>query len=372
MPIPYHGQLNYNVTEETTGVDDTGIIAKINAYIDSININGSEIDPDKWYGESTIANGGVLGNLLRLLRVHINDMKDKQELSSDIAGQVYSSMIQTAISTSMQFLTADFELKQKSKLNDSSILNALIQGEQLLIDAKIKEWQRRETEFDLKVLKPLEREKLIEEVETLHIKHQVDQYNLDTILPDEHDKLIANRELIESQKDKVDYEVNTLMPDEHIINPHKVSLVDSETALNNARAAKVNRDKDLVDKQICITQAECDIKNYYRLHIQPHEADLAELKAILESITAGGSGSGTSYSKNDSLPYVRIQQTKKQTELYDRQKDAYDDNKYQKLFETQMNFAGIIFADAETQEPLTAVAGATPVTHTYDALKPPQ
>lgn len=35
-----------------------------------------------------------------------------------------------------------------------------------------------------------------------------------------------------------------------------------------------------------------------------------------------------------------------QRDLYERQKNAFDDNKYQKLFETQLNYNGMIFQDA--------------------------
>ena len=35
-----------------------------------------------------------------------------------------------------------------------------------------------------------------------------------------------------------------------------------------------------------------------------------------------------------------------QKELYERQKEAFDDNKYQKLFEAQLNYNGMVFQDA--------------------------
>lgn len=44
---------------------------------------------------------------------------------------------------------------------------------------------------------------------------------------------------------------------------------------------------------------------------------------------------------NQQLSVLRAQEA-----LYERQKDAFDDNKYQKLLETQMNYNGIIFQDA--------------------------
>lgn len=41
-----------------------------------------------------------------------------------------------------------------------------------------------------------------------------------------------------------------------------------------------------------------------------------------------------------------------QKDLYIRQKNAFDDNKYQKLFEAQLNYNGMVFQDADTPDVL--------------------
>ena len=41
-----------------------------------------------------------------------------------------------------------------------------------------------------------------------------------------------------------------------------------------------------------------------------------------------------------------------QEALYERQKEAFDDNKYQKLFEAQLNYNGMVFQDAENPDVL--------------------
>lgn len=41
-----------------------------------------------------------------------------------------------------------------------------------------------------------------------------------------------------------------------------------------------------------------------------------------------------------------------QKDLYVRQKESFDDNKYQKLFEAQLNYNGIVFQDADTPDVL--------------------
>ena len=41
-----------------------------------------------------------------------------------------------------------------------------------------------------------------------------------------------------------------------------------------------------------------------------------------------------------------------QKDLYTRQKEAFDDNKYQKLFEAQLNYNGMVFQDADNPDVL--------------------
>lgn len=41
-----------------------------------------------------------------------------------------------------------------------------------------------------------------------------------------------------------------------------------------------------------------------------------------------------------------------QIALYDRQRESFDDNKYQKLFEAQLNYNGMVFQDAATPDVL--------------------
>jgi len=41
-----------------------------------------------------------------------------------------------------------------------------------------------------------------------------------------------------------------------------------------------------------------------------------------------------------------------QIDLYTRQKESFDDNKYQKLFESQLNYNGMVFQDADAPDVL--------------------
>lgn len=57
----------------------------------------------------------------------------------------------------------------------------------------------------------------------------------------------------------------------------------------------------------------------------------------------------------------------KQTELYQRQKEGFDDNKYQKLFETQINAWGVMFSSGMlTEKP--AIIASDKVSQLYNSL----
>lgn len=57
----------------------------------------------------------------------------------------------------------------------------------------------------------------------------------------------------------------------------------------------------------------------------------------------------------------------KQTELYQRQKEGFDDNKYQKLFETQINAWGVMFSSGMLTEKPSIIA-SDKVSELYTAL----
>jgi hypothetical protein len=57
----------------------------------------------------------------------------------------------------------------------------------------------------------------------------------------------------------------------------------------------------------------------------------------------------------------------KQTELYQRQKEGFDDNKYQKLFETQINAWGVMFSSGMLAEK-PAIIASDKVSQLYNSL----
>ena len=57
----------------------------------------------------------------------------------------------------------------------------------------------------------------------------------------------------------------------------------------------------------------------------------------------------------------------KQTELYQRQKEGFDDNKYQKLFDSQINAWGLMFSSGMLTEKPAIITGDK-VSQLYNTL----
>lgn len=71
-----------------------------------------------------------------------------------------------------------------------------------------------------------------------------------------------------------------------------------------------------------------------------------------------------------SVPYNQVEVLKSQKELYDRQKQGFDDHKYQKLFESQLNSYSMMFGDMMGSSVKVPDAITNPeTTATYNKLK---
>ncbi len=627
MGTPYHDSPVYDIDAFDTGISDTSAIVKLQSIIDKIDTTGMTVEEGDLIGDATLTNGGVYGDLLRLMRLHINDAKDNNELTEENAGEVYAKMMETALGGSIDFLFRRLETKRVDKLASFDLIKSLYESNKIKLNTEQDQVLRKKSMFELDYLMPLEREQLIETIENLHIEHQgksiandTASFNLADILPKEADKLTKGNLLLDDEhlakvreldirtfyRDNIEVEEhtklvkgNTLLDDEHLakvkeldirnyyrdnieveeysklvkgnkllddehlakakeldirtfyrdnieveehtklikgntlltdehnlkvtelntkeyyrssmqpveksildnsytlgtiengiktyyrdsIQPEElvkltseVSNVDSDTALKaydlnttkplestllddkhcsnilemnirkyyattimpieasikeNERdlgaveilirtyykdhiqplemgikekeleleAKKIEiaekdillRGKEIELKQkelevktyelehllpvqvaheqadtdriialknklvaeLCIVSKDCDIKTYYNSNIQPWEARIAEAKAYTEEFAAGGDGSGDNFVYDNSMSKNKIDQMKKQTELYDRQKWSYDERKYQKLLDIQVNYSAMVFADADLPAPLT-------------------
>lgn len=66
---------------------------------------------------------------------------------------------------------------------------------------------------------------------------------------------------------------------------------------------------------------------------------------------------------------ANVASTNKQVELYERQRQGFDDNKYQKLFESQLNAWGLMYSSG-TLENIPTLVTSNAAASLYNTLKP--
>jgi len=448
MAIPYHGDTDYSekVSDLDTGYADSNGVTATNEIVDNIDPGGLSISVDELVGSKTLSDGGVLGDLLELLRVHVNDMINRSELDRTTAGQVYSSLIQTALTGSLDWVFRTNEVKQADKQRSLDMVQKLYEIEAAKLGVATMQEDRKLKMFDLNYIKPLDHEMLVEQVENQHIVHQLTQsqydgseinnntaqYNLDNILPkqatlldDDHSAKETELGIRSYYKDEMQTVEKSILDDEHCIKStdceikiyykdemqpeekltlvanreiaqknvdlkdRELDLADKELAMKDKELLLKDKELDLAEKELdmkqyeldnvlpsqvsltnaqaCVQNAECSIKTYYHDNIQVYEKDMAHAKAFQEEVNAGN------YNADDSMPAKKIEQMGIQNQLYTRQKDSYDDIKYQKLFDTQVNYAAMIFADRTEETPeVLQIGGGDAVVDTYNLLTPNQ
>jgi len=145
------------------------------------------------------------------------------------------------------------------------------------------------------------------------------------------DKMLSDTAIAEAQSDK-----DLLIKDEQITKlQEEIDLLgtqDSELSLNGAK------DRLVKDEQITKLQEEIDL-----LGTQDSELLLngAADRLLKTAQTATETDKLSTSAKNRDVMTT-------QEALYNRQRAGFDDNKYQKILETQMNAWGITFQDTDT------------------------
>ena len=77
---------------------------------------------DEIVGEQTIENGGYVGDLLKVARAHIDASVAANRLTQSQAGQVYATMVDSAIKTGVQYAV------EKENLRLSKVPSTLNKG----------------------------------------------------------------------------------------------------------------------------------------------------------------------------------------------------------------------------------------------------
>lgn len=123
MGIPYHDNPIYDFDDFDVGLSDEIARDKLDTVIDTVNPNGNTVELSELIGSRTLEDGGVYGDILRLSRLHINDAKDKNELTSEVAGEVYARMMDISLNGALSFLFQRTESSRLDRANSVKLIN---------------------------------------------------------------------------------------------------------------------------------------------------------------------------------------------------------------------------------------------------------
>lgn len=354
-------------------IDEDILIGLLQDVTTKLNDGSFSIpERDSLIGEGSMDEGGVVGDLLSLYSAHISSAIRGQNLTKAEAGKVYAEAIpaagQLALAIQQQEVNASISiLDAKTK-----IIVELLRTAQIKQDTELKLLQAKESEFRLKVLLPLEREKLKEEIASVHVKHALDTFVLSNLMPidiqvkqatlDDIAKGVEVKEATRLSTIKnteiADYNLTDMLPAEK----NKVEKDVEIASYNLTDILPANKSKIVAETSL--TNKEIDIKTYYKSFIQPEELTLTKSKAYQEFINAG------QYTLEASLPYKRMLQLEEQTVLYHKQGQHYEDQKYQALLDTIMNYSAMVYPDDPDGHLLTWAVTPSNSSSIYDALKP--
>jgi len=258
-----HTLTSYSLSDYDTGIDLQPALDALESLMGEIDVSGEQVDILTIVGEQTLLNGGYLGKLLRLIRVHIQDMKQRGELTENESGIAIVTLMQEAMNEAMEFPFKNIQLKQDGKKKSIDAIREMIAIEKLKIDSANSELLRKETEFNLEFILPSNHQVLTEEIIAKHITHEISTYNLDNLLP---------ADLTSKNKDHI------LQDDKHNENLKNIVLLDDNHDLNTKDLTlKDDKHSESLKGQILQTDAhnkeitELEIRDYYHDNIQPKE-----------------------------------------------------------------------------------------------------
>ncbi len=226
----------------------------------SINIEWSRI-----VGQMSIGNGGYIGDLLKLTRSHVEDAKERGEITESEAGKILAEVIPHAYKEGILF----------------EMQNQKIEYETCLMRSKL-------------LTEELQQDLLSEQKETADLE----------------------QELLAEKKETADLE--------QLLLQEKIELTEQQL----------------------LTEKE---------------------KLLAEKLKNGLQDDDVTYDYDQSISRTTVRLQDKQGALYKRQEISFDDNKLQKIFETQVNYSGLIFQDADEPDVLNMGKDIN-VANIYNAL----
>ena len=254
-------------------------------------------DWDNVIGDKTLENGGYFSDLLEITRAHLEDAKERGELTEEASGVAYGQAIMDSMKQAIEF-----ELQEgKSKL-ELCFLQAQID--------KIASDIANET-----CLATAQCALLTEQTESEAMQNMADGVLENQIL-----KLQAETALVVEQDNEIPKE-----------SARRDCTTNSQCAVNDAQIEKLlcdcTNDTNMTDSKISLNAAQenklacecCNDSKRTEGQIVKWECDCANSSRV----------------------------TNAQAELYERQVAGFTDNANQKIYDTQMNAWAMVFADQE-------------------------
>jgi hypothetical protein len=196
------------------------------------SIKPVELDYDKLVGKKTLEDGGYIGDFFHIARLHIEDAKQRSELTESNAGEVFSTLFSQSMQQAIAYEQADKEMQLRSISNT--------------IDTQIKLYNREQEAVNLNELKyrmehmlPIE---YLKSKEDLYNKHAVHKLS-------EEDYLI--KKFIHERLQPVEESTN--------IEKNKIAEEDAKSKkYYTDNMQEIEKDILLADK--CIKDTTCEIK----------------------------------------------------------------------------------------------------------------
>ena len=345
-------------------------------------------DWDNVVGDRTLEDGGYIGDILNLTRSHIEEAKYKGELTEEDAGKAYSTAIIQSVSEAIKFeiqegksklemcfLQAQIDKLRNDMLNDDCLAQAecalkaaqtlKVQEETLLVTEKIKsEVKNNETDgmIDQQIAE------MIAKVEIARTQAALDKANSIA----EIDKVMGYNYTLDGDGNivigtsagngKLDAEVEKIFAEKDLVveQDNEIPKESSRRDCTTASECKVN------DQQI--EKLICDCTNDTNMTDSKISLNAAQENKLACECCNDSKRTEGQIIKWECDCATSENLTGAQADLYTRQKEGFNDNANQKIYDTQMNAWAMVFADTDVDSVTPSVENGNIAT-SYDRIQ---
>ena len=401
-------ELTFNTTNTFTPVDVSSIGTSTNqdTYDNLIRPSFTNI-----IGTGTLDDGGYVGRLMQLIRVHITDMLENQELTKEVSGEVLSALLGKAITESIEF-------EKHQLLSATAFAKSVAELEVLKQEVLSSTAKSKQDIYTFTDLMPVQKVLLEEQANVEHFKHLTEEQQaidlnikaggtgtLSGGITLEKSLAYIERMVGETKLGNTGNGIDLTNSQEY----WRSVAIKSDAVLKNIEAGGTGDATDplvptsslpyikrmIEESKLGNTGNGIDLTNSLgkwqtisakeTSKLVEAQKDAAILKAKELSIINGGTGNNDidpsksihayerdmvnykmlgekekagyisgNYNPNLSLYAQQVKSMKEQTSMYSRQRKAFDDRKSQTLLDSAMKYNMMVFpdnTDAQNQIP---------------------